>query len=149
MQLQRLLLPSARRAVFGPAEAALWGLNSVKENCHNFCTAVLKAVTYKELKNLLNSKKIMLIDVRETWEVREHGKIPRSVNIPLGEVGEALQMNPEDFKEKYDEVKPSKSDSLVFSCSAGVRSKKALSKALSLGFNRFSATPHKEAELCF
>lgn len=77
----------------------------------------------------------MLIDVRETWEILEYGKIPGSVNIPLGEVGEALQMHPEDFKEKYNEVKPSKSDSLVFSCLAGVRSKKALNTAVSLGFN--------------
>ncbi|ELV09697.1 Heat shock protein 67B2 [Tupaia chinensis] len=83
---------------------------------------------------MLNSKKIMLIDVRETWEILEYGKIPGSVNIPLDEVGEALQMNPRDFKEKYSEAKPSKSDSLVFSCLAGVRSKKALDTALSLGF---------------
>ncbi|KAM7135336.1 thiosulfate sulfurtransferase/rhodanese-like domain-containing protein 3 [Molossus nigricans] len=131
----RLLLGSAHRAIFGSADTALWGLNSIKGNCHNFCTAVFKDITYKELKNLLNSKKIMLIDVRETWEILADGKIPGSVNIPLGEVGEALQMNPEDFKEKYNGVKPSKSDSLVFSCSAGVRSKKALDTAISLGFN--------------
>ncbi|XP_066214923.1 thiosulfate sulfurtransferase/rhodanese-like domain-containing protein 3 isoform X3 [Saccopteryx leptura] len=111
------------------------GLNSIKGNCHNFCTAVFKDVTYKELKSLLKSKKIMLIDVRETWEILEHGKIPGSVNIPLDEVVEALQMNPENFKEKYNEVKPSKSDKLVFSCLAGVRSKKALDTAISLGFN--------------
>lgn len=55
----------------------------------------------------------------------------------MDEVGEALQMDPKDFKEKYNEVKPSKSDSLVFSCLAGVRSKKALDMAMSLGFNRY------------
>ncbi|KAK1338161.1 hypothetical protein QTO34_001273, partial [Cnephaeus nilssonii] len=134
MPLHRLLLGSARRAIFGSADTALWGLNSIKGNCHNFCTAVYKDVTYKELKNLLNSKKIMLIDVRNKWEILEYGKIPGSVNIPLNEVGEALQMNPEDFKEKYNEIKPSKSDSLMFSCVAGVRSKKALDTALALGF---------------
>lgn len=111
------------------------GLKTIKGSCHNFCTVVSKDVTYKELKSLLNSKNIMLIDVRETWEIREYGKIPGSVNIPLDEVGEALQMNPRDFKEKYNEVKPSKSDNLVFSCLAGVRSKKALDTAISLGFN--------------
>ncbi|XP_017745320.1 thiosulfate sulfurtransferase/rhodanese-like domain-containing protein 3 [Rhinopithecus roxellana] len=54
----------------------------------------------------------------------------------VDEVGEALQMNPRDFKEKYNEVKPSKSDHLVFSCLAGVKSKKALHTAVSLGFHR-------------
>ncbi|XP_036172514.1 thiosulfate sulfurtransferase/rhodanese-like domain-containing protein 3 isoform X4 [Myotis myotis] len=136
MPLQRLLLAGARRAVFGSGEPALRGLNSIKGNWHNFCTAVYKDVTYKELKNLLNSKKIMLIDVRNTCEIIECGKIPGSVNIPLNEVGEALQMNPEDFKEKYNEIKPSKSDSLIFSCAAGLRSKKALDTAISLGFTR-------------
>ncbi|XP_053760601.1 thiosulfate sulfurtransferase/rhodanese-like domain-containing protein 3 isoform X2 [Panthera pardus] len=114
------------------------GLKSIKGSCHNFCTAVFKDVTYKELKSLLNSRQITLIDVRERWEIVEYGKIPGSVNIPLDEVGEALQMNPKDFKEKYNEVKPSKSDSLVFSCLAGVRSKKAMDTAVSLGFNRIS-----------
>ena len=53
----------------------------------------------------------------------------------MDDVGEALQMNQKDFKEKYKEVKPSKSDNLVFSCLAGVRSKKAVVTAISLGFN--------------
>ncbi|XP_007940466.1 thiosulfate sulfurtransferase/rhodanese-like domain-containing protein 3 [Orycteropus afer afer] len=130
-----LLLWSVRRAVLGSAEAALWGLKSKNGCCHNFCTAVSKDVTYKELKNLLNSKNTMLIDVREKWEILEYGKIPGSINIPLDEVGQALQMNPGDFKDKYNEVKPSESDNLVFSCLAGVRSKKALDIAISLGFN--------------
>lgn len=54
----------------------------------------------------------------------------------MDEIGEALQMNSRDFKEKYREVKPSKSDSLVFSCFTGVRSKKAMDTAISLGFDR-------------
>ncbi|KAI2543240.1 thiosulfate sulfurtransferase like domain containing 3 [Homo sapiens] len=111
MVLPWLLLETARRAVLGSAEAALCGLTSIKGNCHNFYTAISKDVTYKELKNLLNSKNIMLIDVREIWEILEYQKIPESINVPLDEVGEALQMNPRDFKEKYNEVKPSKSDS--------------------------------------
>uniref|UniRef100_A0A8D2B895 Sulfurtransferase n=2 Tax=Sciurus TaxID=10001 RepID=A0A8D2B895_SCIVU len=131
-----LLFRTARRAVLGSVETELCDWKSIKGSCHNFCTAISKDVTYKELKNLLNSKNIMLIDVRETWEILEYGKIPGSVNIPLNEVSEALQMNPRDFKEKYHEVKPSKSDSLVFSCLAGVRSKKALDTAISLGFHR-------------
>ncbi|XP_017815033.3 LOW QUALITY PROTEIN: thiosulfate sulfurtransferase/rhodanese-like domain-containing protein 3 [Papio anubis] len=109
-------------------------LRLINGNCHNFYTAIYKDITYKELKNLLNSKNITLIDVRETWEILEYGKIPRSINIPLDEVGEVLQMNPRDFKEKYNEVKPSKSDNLVFSCLAGVRSKKAPDTAISQGF---------------
>lgn len=99
-----------------------------------FILLFIKTSLIRNLKNLLNSKNITLIDVRETWEILEYGKIPGSINISLDEVGEALQMNPRDFKEKYNEVKPSKSDNLVFSCLAGVRSKKALDAAISQGF---------------
>ncbi|XP_038616749.1 thiosulfate sulfurtransferase/rhodanese-like domain-containing protein 3 [Tachyglossus aculeatus] len=101
--------------------------------CH-LCTDVSQSVTYKELKDLLHSKTIVLIDVREVWELKDHGRIPGSINIPLAEVAEALQMNPSDFKDKYHQAMPSKSDSIVFSCLAGVRSKQALATALSLGF---------------
>uniref|UniRef100_A0A2K5YHU3 Thiosulfate sulfurtransferase like domain containing 3 n=1 Tax=Mandrillus leucophaeus TaxID=9568 RepID=A0A2K5YHU3_MANLE len=51
-----------------------------------------------ELENLLNSKNIMLIDVTETWGILEYRKISGSINNTI------------DFKEKYNEVKPSKSD---------------------------------------
>lgn len=135
MMLARRVLGTSRRAALGSVEAALGGLKSIWGSSQRFCSALSKGVTYRELKNLLNSKNIMLIDVRDTWEILEHGKIPGSINIPLDEVGEALQMNSRDFKEKYHEVKPSKSDSLVFSCFAGVRSKKAMDTAISLGFN--------------
>ncbi|XP_054847981.1 thiosulfate sulfurtransferase/rhodanese-like domain-containing protein 3 [Eublepharis macularius] len=103
--------------------------------CH-FCTVEDHNVSYKELKNLLESEHVQLIDVREKWEIGEHGKIPGSINIPLGEVVEALQMNPEHFKKLYNQDMPSKSDHLVFACMAGVRSKQALAAAKSLGFDR-------------
>lgn len=58
------------------------GLKSIWGSSQRFCSALPKGVTYRELKNLLNSKNIMLIDVRDTWEILEHGKIPGSINIP-------------------------------------------------------------------
>ncbi|XP_043855788.1 thiosulfate sulfurtransferase/rhodanese-like domain-containing protein 3 [Dromiciops gliroides] len=118
-----------------PGSAAAWReFRSSEEGHHHFCTAASQDVTYKELKNLLHSKSSLLIDVREPWEVLEYGKIPGFLNIPLDEIDQALQMNSEDFKKKYNQDMPSKSDSLVFSCLAGVRSKKALNTALSLGY---------------
>ncbi|XP_066469050.1 thiosulfate sulfurtransferase/rhodanese-like domain-containing protein 3 isoform X2 [Tiliqua scincoides] len=101
--------------------------------CH-FCTSGDHDVSYKELKDLLQSKTVFLIDVREKWEIGEYGKIPGSISIPLDDVVEALQMDPVHFKERYNQDMPSKSDHLVFSCMAGVRSKQALAAARSLGF---------------
>lgn len=39
-------------------------------------------VDYDYVKNATKNKNILVIDVREPNEVKEHGKIPNSVNIP-------------------------------------------------------------------
>ncbi|KAJ8354060.1 hypothetical protein SKAU_G00216270 [Synaphobranchus kaupii] len=91
-------------------------------------------VSREQLKQILVSRTGVVIDVREPWELREYGNIPGTVNVPLGQVNLALQLNPEEFKEKYGGDKPSHSNNVVFSCLAGVRSKKALDEAVSLGY---------------
>lgn len=52
----------------------------------------------------------------------------------VGQVNVALQLDPEEFKEKYGGDMPHQADNIVFSCLAGVRSKKALDTATSLGY---------------
>ncbi|CAJ1061961.1 thiosulfate sulfurtransferase/rhodanese-like domain-containing protein 3 [Xyrichtys novacula] len=92
-------------------------------------------VDYEELKKLLAARKSVVIDVREPWELREYGFIPGSINVPLGQVNTALQLDPDDFKEKYGGEMPQQTENIVFTCLAGVRSKKALNTAASLGYN--------------
>ncbi|KAM4633181.1 thiosulfate sulfurtransferase/rhodanese-like domain-containing protein 3 [Polymixia lowei] len=91
-------------------------------------------VTYDQLKQLLAGRMAVVIDVREPWELREYGSIPGAVNVPLGQVNVALQLDPEEFKEKYGGDMPEQTDNIVFSCLAGIRSKKALDSATSLGY---------------
>ncbi|XP_070692226.1 thiosulfate sulfurtransferase/rhodanese-like domain-containing protein 3 [Pempheris klunzingeri] len=92
-------------------------------------------VSYDQLKQLLAGRKSVVIDVREPWELREYGFIPGSVNVPLGQVNTALQLLPEEFKEKYGGEMPQQTDNIVFTCLAGIRSKTALDTAASLGYN--------------
>ncbi|XP_034554289.1 thiosulfate sulfurtransferase/rhodanese-like domain-containing protein 3 [Notolabrus celidotus] len=92
-------------------------------------------VSYEELKKLLAAQKSVVIDVREPWELREYGFIPGSINVPLGQVNAALQLAPEEFKEKFGGEMPQPTDHIVFSCLAGIRSKNALNAATSLGYN--------------
>lgn len=91
-------------------------------------------VTYEQLKQLLAGRSAVVIDVREPWELREYGFIPGSINVPLGQVKTALQLGPEEFKEKYGGEMPVQTDNIVFSCLAGIRSKEALDTAGSLGY---------------
>ncbi|NXN95274.1 TSTD3 protein, partial [Rhinopomastus cyanomelas] len=100
----------------------------------SFCAGGAPSLSYPELKELKKTN-VVHIDVRERWEIDRFGKIPASINIPLGELVEALQMNPAEFKEQYNQKMPSKSDPVVFSCLAGNRSKQALGFAISLGFS--------------
>ncbi|XP_076006349.1 thiosulfate sulfurtransferase/rhodanese-like domain-containing protein 3 [Genypterus blacodes] len=92
-------------------------------------------VDYKQMKKLLAAGRSVVIDVREPWELREYGFIPSSINVPLGQVNTALQLVPEEFKEKFGDEMPQQTDNIVFTCLAGIRSKKALDTATSLGYN--------------
>ncbi|XP_019375779.1 PREDICTED: thiosulfate sulfurtransferase/rhodanese-like domain-containing protein 3, partial [Gavialis gangeticus] len=125
----------ARSARCRPRLGAAPDLKTINVIFYNLSTTVDHSISYKELKDLLKSQTIY-IDVREKWEIGKFGKIPGSINIPLGEAVEALRMNPEDFKEQYNQDIPAKLDHIVFSCMAGVRSKGALDIAMSLGFSR-------------
>ncbi|XP_028986135.1 thiosulfate sulfurtransferase/rhodanese-like domain-containing protein 3 [Betta splendens] len=91
-------------------------------------------VSYEQLKQLLATRKAVVIDVREPWELREYGFIPGSINVPLGQVDTALQLCPDEFKEKYGGEMPLQTDNIVFTCLAGVRSKNARDLAFSLGY---------------
>ncbi|XP_067305701.1 thiosulfate sulfurtransferase/rhodanese-like domain-containing protein 3 isoform X2 [Pseudorasbora parva] len=98
-------------------------------------------VSYEQLKKLLVSGSGMVIDVREPWELREYGNIQGSINVPLGQLNGALQLKPDEFKEKYGGDMPSQSQNIVFTCLAGVRSKTALEAAVSLGYTKVQHFP--------
>lgn len=98
-------------------------------------------VTYEELKKLLVAKSGVVIDVREPWELREYGNIPGTINVPLGQVSGALQLEAEEFKEKYGGDMPSTTENVIFTCLAGMRSIKALQTAVSLGYSNAQHYP--------
>ncbi|XP_031408093.1 thiosulfate sulfurtransferase/rhodanese-like domain-containing protein 3 [Meleagris gallopavo] len=123
----------ARRRLTGCA--AFTEPRAVHVTSPSLCSKRESSVSYQELKDLKKAN-VLHIDVRERWEIERDGKIPASINIPLNELVEALQMNPADFKEQYNQKMPAKSDHVVFSCFAGTRSRQALSFAASLGFSR-------------
>lgn len=55
----------------------------------------------------------------------------------VGEVEEALALQPDEFEAKYGAKKPSKEDTnIVFHCRAGMRSLSALQSAHQMGYSR-------------
>ncbi|XP_052545611.1 thiosulfate sulfurtransferase/rhodanese-like domain-containing protein 3 isoform X1 [Tympanuchus pallidicinctus] len=130
-----LALRAAGGSRWGRRGAAPGEAGAVHVSSPRLCSDRESSVSYQELKNLKKAN-VLHIDVRERWEIERDGKIPASINIPLNELVEALQMNPADFREQYNQKMPAKSDHVVFSCFAGTRSRQALSFAASLGFSR-------------
>lgn len=99
-------------------------------------------VSYEDLKQIVDGhNKAVIIDVREPWELREYGSIPGSINVPLGQINTALRLDAEEFEEKFGGVMPQMTDSIVFTCLAGIRSKKALDAATSLGYKSVQHFP--------
>ncbi|CAH8591165.1 unnamed protein product [Schistosoma turkestanicum] len=92
-------------------------------------------IDVKSLQKMMKSNDVKLIDVREPDELVKDGKIPNSINIPLGEVEDAFKLDEKSFLEKYKIKKPNVADeNLVFSCRSGFRSQQAQKIAQSLGY---------------
>uniref|UniRef100_A0A8C1REP8 Rhodanese domain-containing protein n=1 Tax=Cyprinus carpio TaxID=7962 RepID=A0A8C1REP8_CYPCA len=97
-------------------------------------------VTYEQLKDMMSTGSVQLFDVREPDEL-EAGFIPGASNIPLGDVEQALRLNPDQFRERYGVPKPGLEDSdLVLYCQRGIRSLTALESAGDLGYSKYMNT---------
>jgi len=87
-----------------------------------------------ELKRLIETKqKYFLIDVRNKDELG-YGIIPTAQNIPLHEIGKALDMDEEEFSSTFSFEKFSEQDQVIFYCRTGGRSKTATEIAFAKGY---------------
>ncbi|KAG4068435.1 hypothetical protein HA402_007955 [Bradysia odoriphaga] len=100
----------------------------------------MATVTYEEIKDLPNHPEKLLIDVRNVDEVQATGQIPTSINIPLPNVKEELELSAEDFKSKYGRNK-SLENEIIFHCYAGRRAANASAVAEGLGFTNSKSYP--------
>ncbi|XP_042892773.1 rhodanese domain-containing protein CG4456-like [Penaeus japonicus] len=79
-------------------------------------------IEFEELAEGLLNNSVVLIDVRNRWELQETGKLPRSQNVPLPEFKSAFALSPEEFLKEYGFVKPEPEDeNVVLTCRSGRR----------------------------
>ncbi|XP_042613230.1 thiosulfate sulfurtransferase/rhodanese-like domain-containing protein 1 [Cyprinus carpio] len=110
--------------------------NKWTETSHNRPLNTDDVVTYEQLKDMMSTGSVQLFDVREPDEL-EAGFIPGATNIPLGDVEQALRLNPDQFRERYGVPKPGLEDSdFVLYCQRGIRSLSALETARDLGYSK-------------
>ena len=56
-------------------------------------------IAISELKKKLNSgEKILLIDVREDWEMKRDGAIPGAIHIPVAELDKRMKAIPKNIR---------------------------------------------------
>ena len=112
-------------------------------------------VTYEEVAKALADSSAVVIDVRQAEELERDGAIPGALHIPLADLEvafmnlrfilmhsnitfqTALSFRPKKF-ERIFKVSLDESTPLVFSCLAGIRSRKAQRIASVLGFTNTS-----------
>ncbi len=70
------------------ATGATWALQTNSER-----------IAISELKQKLDSgEKLLLIDVREDWELEENGAIPGAIHIPMAELDMRMKDIPKDIQ---------------------------------------------------
>jgi len=88
-------------------------------------------IEFEDLKKgLIDDGSLVLVDVRDSEELKTQGRIPKAVNIPLPEIPDAFRnLSDDEFKGKYGFCK--KDDNLVFSCRSGRRAEAAINHVYS------------------
>ncbi|XP_060645285.1 rhodanese domain-containing protein CG4456 [Drosophila nasuta] len=97
--------------------------------------------TYEEVKDIPNQSDKYLIDVRNKSELEETGTLPASINIPMPDLENALNLSDADFESSYGRAKPSTDAVVIFSCKAGGRAARAANLAKTLGFTNAKPYP--------
>ena len=108
--------------------------------------AAITDITKQDLEDILEDYEqggredsgYLILDVRGDAEVSNTGKLsPSTQTLPLPEILEGcLLVSEEAFMEKYGFDKPAMDETLVFSCAAGIRARRAAEQALGAGYTK-------------
>ncbi|CAJ2514251.1 Uu.00g023700.m01.CDS01 [Anthostomella pinea] len=107
--------------------------------------------TFEEIQDLTNSPsstnkpqaKAILIDTREPGELKQTGRIPGSVNVPITTSPDSFHIPADEFEDRFGFERPAPGTDveLVFYCKAGVRSRAAAAIARDAGWKRVGEYP--------
>jgi rhodanese-related sulfurtransferase len=108
--------------------------------------AAITDITKEDLEDILEDYEeggredsgYLILDVRGDAEVSNTGKLsPNTQTLPLPEILEGCFLaSDEAFMDKYGFDKPAMDETLVFSCAAGIRARKAAEQALAAGYTK-------------
>lgn len=99
-------------------------------------TSSHRKYTFAEIQSLTQSPSPhrILIDVRELNELKDSGRIPTALNLPLKTSPDFMFLDAEEFEDRFGRPRPGNEDEVIFYCRSGVRSKAAAELAKQAGF---------------
>jgi len=110
--------------------------NKNSNNNNNNSIMTLPRLSKQNVQEMINesSKNQILLDVRSREELNDMKPLPTAVNVPIGELLSAFNMNDQEFKNKYHFEKPEKNKKIVVYCRSGVRAQSAGETLQNLGY---------------
>lgn len=110
--------------------------NNSNNNNNNNSIMTLPRLSKQNVQEMINesSKNQILLDVRSREELNDMKPLPTAVNVPIGELLSAFNMNDQEFKNKYHFEKPEKNKKIVVYCRSGVRAQSAGETLQNLGY---------------
>ncbi|KAL6424077.1 hypothetical protein ACFW04_009757 [Cataglyphis niger] len=96
-------------------------------------------VNYEQLLEAQKDTSILIVDVREPAEIKETGKLPGSIHIPMNDVQNIfVNLSEEEFEKRYGKQKPGKDTKIIFSCRSGKRSRTVQEMIQKLGYTKYA-----------
>ncbi|KAK4100827.1 Rhodanese-like protein, partial [Parathielavia hyrcaniae] len=80
-------------------------------------------------------------DVREPHELKESGRIPGALNIPVTSAPDSFHISDDEFEDRFGYPRPARDAEVVMYCRAGVRSRAAAGLASDAGWEKVGEYP--------
>ncbi|KAL1899091.1 Thiosulfate sulfurtransferase rdl2, mitochondrial [Sporothrix stenoceras] len=102
-----------------------------------------KLWTFEEVQELVKKgdSPIVIVDTREPGELKDTGRIPGAINIPVTTAPDGFFLPDEEFEDRFGFVRPSRDTEVIFYCKAGVRSRAAAGLAKEAGWTKVGEYP--------
>ena len=79
--------------------------------------------------------------MREPDELKQTGRIPGAVNIPIKTSPDSFHITDEEFEDRFGHPRPARDAEVVFYCRSGVRSRAAAGLAADAGWTHVAEYP--------